>query len=97
MPIALYKKGRTHTVASESDPDTLLDCTVVLVSHNDDREALIAQGDHFDCVDDLYAPKEEEKPKKGRKTKHVEEVAEVVESAESEPVAGADEDENSAD
>lgn len=93
MPIALYKKGRTHTVASESDPSTLLDCTVVLVSHNDDREALIAQGDHFDCVDDLYAPP---KPKKPR-GKAGEKASEVVESAESEPVAGADEDQDSTD
>lgn len=97
MPIALYKKGRTHTVASESDPSTFLDCTVVLVAHNDDREILLAQGDHFDRVDDIYAPKDEEKPKRGRKVKAAEDAADVVELAGTEPVASADEDQNSAD
>lgn len=93
MAIALYKKGRTHTAPSESDPENLLDCTVVIVSNNSDRETLIAQGDHFDNVDDLYLPP---KAKRGR-SKTGEKAAEVVESAESEPAADTDEDENRAD
>jgi hypothetical protein len=84
MPIALYTKGRTHTVASESDPDTKLDCTIKLVNHNDDRILLLAQGDHFDSVDDLYAPAVEEKPKKGRKSNPVVGAEEVVKSDETE-------------
>jgi hypothetical protein len=93
MPIALYTKGRTHTVASESDPTTKLDCTIKLVNHNDDRVLLIAQGDHFDSVDDLYAPPKAKKPRtnKGEKS------AEVVESEdETESGAAENEDENPA-
>lgn len=47
--IALYKKGRTHIVDER-------DCTVVLVPTNEDRRALLEQGDHFDTIEDLYAP-----------------------------------------
>lgn len=89
MAISLYKKGVSHVVDG-------VHCTVVTVQTVDDMNALLADGEHFHTVEEVYAPVEE-KPKKGRKTKPVEEVAEVVESAESDEVAGADEDENTAD
>ncbi len=89
MAISLYKKGVSHVVDG-------VHCTVVTVQTVDDMNALLADGEHFHTVAEVYAPADE-KPKKGRKTKPVEGASEVVESAESEPVAGADEDENSAD
>lgn len=83
--IALYKKGRTHIVKD-------LDCTIVRVENVEQMNALLADGEHFHTVEELY---EQPKPKKPR-GKAGEKAADVVESAESEPVAGADEDENPA-
>lgn len=85
--IALYKKGRTHIVND-------LDCTIVRVETIEQMNALLAEGGHFHTVEELYGAGEE-KPRK-RRSKSVEDTAEVVESAESEPVASADEDENTA-
>lgn len=85
--IALYKKGRTHIIDER-------DCTVVLVPTNEDRRALLEQGDHFDTIEDLYAPT---KPKKPR-GKAGEKAAEVVESEdETESGAAENEDENRSD
>lgn len=94
MAIHLYKKGRKHIVPSVNDPEVELDCTIVSVESNEERMALLSQGDHFDTVDELHAPP---KPKKPR-AKAGEKAAEVVES-EDETEAGApeDEDENTAD
>jgi hypothetical protein len=89
MAIALYKKGLTHIVDERH-------CTVVLVPTNEDRRALLEQGDHFDTVEELYAPAVEEKPKKGRKSNPVVGAEEVVKSDETETEAGSDEDENTA-
>jgi len=86
MAISLYKKGVSHVVDG-------VHCTVVTVQTVDDMNALLAGGEHFHTVEEVYAVA----AKKGRKTKPIEEVAEVVESAESEPAADTDEDENRAD
>ena len=94
MAIHLYKKGRKHIVPSVNDPELELDCTIVSVESNEERMALLAQGDHFDTVDELHAPP---KPKKPR-AKAGENAAEVVESEdETESGAPEDEDENTAD
>ena len=103
MAIHVYKKGRKHIVPSVNDPELELDCTIVSVESNEERLALLAQGDHFDTVDELHAPPKPKKPraKAGEKASaesEGEKAAEVVES-EDETEAGApeDEDENTAD
>lgn len=94
MAIHVYKKGRKHIVPSVNDPELELDCTIVSVESNEERLALLAQGDHFDTADELHAPP---KPKKTR-AKAGEKAAEVVESEdETESGAPEDEDENTAD
>jgi hypothetical protein len=94
MAIHLYKKGRKHIVPSVNDPELELDCTIVSVESNEERLALLAQGDQFDTVDELHAPP---KPKKAR-AKAGEKTAEVVESEDETDVgAPEDEDENTAD
>lgn len=91
--IAIYKKGYTHNVASESEPTLLLPCEIVRVPNNEDRLALIAHGDHFDTVDELHAPP---KSKKGRNKS--EKAPEVVESGDAtEGGESEDENENPAD
>lgn len=87
--IALFKKGRTHIVND-------LDCTIVRVETIEQMNALLAEGGHFHTVEELYGSGEE-KPKRGRKAKSAEDAADVVELAESEPVASADENQDSAD
>jgi len=86
MAISLYKKGVSHVVDG-------VHCAVVTVQTVDDMNALLADGEHFHTVEELYAPPKLKKPR----GKAGEKAAEVVESAESDEVAGADEDENTAD
>ena len=84
MAISLYKKGVSHVVDG-------VHCTVVTVQTVDDMNALLAGGEHFHTVEELCHQSQNHAARRAKKA------AEVVESAESEPVAGADEDENSAD
>ena len=84
MSIHVYKKGRTHIVDD-------LDCAIVTVESNEERESLLARGDHFDTVQEIDAPKE--KPKRAKRGEK--ELVEAEETNESQDAAN--EDENSAD
>lgn len=84
MAISVYTKGVSHIVDD-------MHCKVVTVATVDEMNDLIAGGEHFHTVEEVYAGK----TKKTRKPKTIGDSSEIVELGKTELMAGTDEDENS--